>query len=143
MKSTHRKNGTFRKGHSIRQKGDLPADGHLHIRVPLETKGQWVAASRAAGLPLSEWVTRVLDEASKRRQQTGWIAQRDERGNPIYSLVAENFVGRRWILLRTRNVDDTRNLLPNSEALRLRLENPTDEDLKLRIHNPAGGWPPS
>jgi len=64
MTTTHRKNGTFRKGHAIRQKGDHPADGHLHIRVPLETKGRWVAASRASGLSLSEWVTRTLDAAS-------------------------------------------------------------------------------
>lgn len=143
MKPTHRKDGTFRKGHSIRQKGDRPADGHLHIRVPMETKGRWVETSRAAGLPLSEWVTRVLDEASKRRQQTGWMAQKDERGNPIYSLVAENFLGRTWILLRTRNVDDMRNLRPNSEALKLRLENPTEDDFKLRVQNPADGWPPA
>jgi len=143
MSTTHRKNGTFRKGHSIRQKGDRPADGHLHIRVPMETKGRWVETSRAAGLPLSEWVTRVLDDASKHRPKMSWIAQKDERGNTIYSLVAENFLGRRWILLRTRNGDDRQNLLPNSEALRLRLENPTDEDLKMRIQNPADGCAPA
>lgn len=61
MTQTHRKNGTFRKGHAIRQKGNRPADGHLHIRVPMETKGRWVESSRAAGLPLSEWVTQTLN----------------------------------------------------------------------------------
>lgn len=71
-----------------------------------------------------------------------WVLQTDREGDPICSLVAENFEGRRLILLRTRNRDDMRDLQPNSEALRLRLENPTDEDLKLRIQNPAGGWPP-
>jgi hypothetical protein len=71
------------------------------------------------------------------------MAQKDERGNPIYSLVAENFLGRTWILLRTRNVDDMRNLRPNSEALKLRLENPTEDDFKLRVQNPADGWPPA
>jgi hypothetical protein len=64
MTPTHRKNGEFRKGHAIRQKGDRPADGHLHVRVPMETKGRWVATSRSAGLPLSEWVTRTLDAAA-------------------------------------------------------------------------------
>jgi predicted HicB family RNase H-like nuclease len=64
MSTNHRKNGEFRKGHAIRQKGEKPADGHLHIRVTMETKGQWVAKSRSAGLPLSEWVTRTLNAAS-------------------------------------------------------------------------------
>lgn len=75
--------------------------------------------------------------------RTYWVLQMDGVGNPICSLVAENFEGRKWILLRTRNRDDMRDLQPNSEALRMRLENPTDEDLKLRIQNPAGGWPPA
>lgn len=62
--TNHRKNGDFRKGNTARQKGDRPADGHLNMRVPMTTKGRWVAASRAAGLTLSEWVTRVLDAAA-------------------------------------------------------------------------------
>jgi predicted HicB family RNase H-like nuclease len=62
--TNHRKNGDFRKGNTARQKGDRPADGHLNMRVPMATKGRWVAASRSAGLTLSEWVTRVLDDAA-------------------------------------------------------------------------------
>lgn len=65
MTPQHRKDGTFRKGNTARQVGDAPADGHLHIRVPLETKGRWVQASRrVAGRGLSAWAIEVLDAAA-------------------------------------------------------------------------------
>lgn len=65
MKPDHRKDGTFRKGNTARQVGDSPAEGHLHIRVPLETKGRWVEASRkVAGRGLSAWVIQTLDAAA-------------------------------------------------------------------------------
>lgn len=69
------------------------------------------------------------------------MAQMDERGAPVYSLVLENQAGTRWVLLRSGNADDMRNLALNPEALRMRLENPTEEDLKLRVRNPENGWP--
>jgi predicted HicB family RNase H-like nuclease len=61
MTPDHRKDGTFRKGNTARQNGDQPAEGHLHVRVAMESKGRWVQVSRAAGLPLSEWVIQTLD----------------------------------------------------------------------------------
>jgi hypothetical protein len=64
MSTTHRKNGEFRKGHAIRQKSEKPASDHLHIRVLTDTKNKWAEKARAAGLPLSEWVTRTLNAAS-------------------------------------------------------------------------------
>lgn len=65
MNNDHRKDGTFRKGNTARQVGDASADGHLHIRVPMETKGRWVQASRTvAGRGLSAWVIQTLDAAA-------------------------------------------------------------------------------
>jgi predicted HicB family RNase H-like nuclease len=64
MTQTHRKNGEFRKGHAIRQKGEKRASDHLHIRVLSDAKSRWAEKARAAGLPLSEWVTRTLNAAS-------------------------------------------------------------------------------
>ena len=65
MTPDHRKDGTFRKGNTARQVGDMPAEGHLHIRVPMETKGRWVQASRVvSGRGLSAWVIQALDAAA-------------------------------------------------------------------------------
>ncbi len=54
----------FGPGNQAASKPGRPPEGHLHVRVPMPTKGRWVAASRRAGLSLSEWVIRELDRAS-------------------------------------------------------------------------------
>jgi hypothetical protein len=63
--TNHRKNGDFRTGNTARQVGDTPAEGHLHIRVPMDAKARWVQASRTvAGRGLSQWVIQALDTAA-------------------------------------------------------------------------------
>lgn len=55
----------FRPGNqAAKAPGPRPDLGHLHVRPPMASKGRWVAASRRAGLSLSEWVIRELDRAA-------------------------------------------------------------------------------
>jgi len=56
MPPQHRKDGTFRKGHSIRQAGPVPADHTVILRLPGPDKGHWVRAARGEGKTLTEWV---------------------------------------------------------------------------------------
>lgn len=36
-------------------------DALIHLRVPAATKARWVRASRAAGMRLTDWVTRAVE----------------------------------------------------------------------------------
>ncbi len=55
----------FASRNQAARKPDAPPEGHLHVRVPMATKGRWVAAARRAGLSLSAWVVGRLDKASQ------------------------------------------------------------------------------
>lgn len=39
----------------------------IHLSVPRETKARWVRESRAAGLRLTDWIVRAVEEAQRRR----------------------------------------------------------------------------
>lgn len=46
---------------------------HLHVRVPSDHKGRWVAASRSGGIKLSDWVTKTLDNAATREELSSLV----------------------------------------------------------------------
>jgi hypothetical protein len=68
MKSHHRKDGTFRVGHTVRQAGPEPADHILTMKLPGSTKGRWVQAARQEGKTLTEWVKAACTRALDNRQ---------------------------------------------------------------------------
>jgi len=57
---------TAPKGNKYAQRGDEPREAHLQIRVTRDQKGRWVAASRAKGQKLTQWVSEALDRAAAR-----------------------------------------------------------------------------
>lgn len=63
MKPTHRKDGTFRKGHAVRQLGDSPMRP-LMIKAPDDSRKRWGQAAEAQGKTLSAWIRGVLDAAA-------------------------------------------------------------------------------
>lgn len=61
----HRKDGTFRTGHTAAQIGPEPADSIITLRVPRSLKGRLVRASRAVpGQSLSRWLIRLAQSAA-------------------------------------------------------------------------------
>ena len=51
----------FRRGNKAAQRGDAPADSHVHIRVPSETKARWSSAAESEGVGLSAWLTAAAE----------------------------------------------------------------------------------
>ena len=45
----------------------MTPDSLIHLRVPADTKGRWVRASRAAGMRLTDWIVDAV-EAHMQRQ---------------------------------------------------------------------------
>jgi hypothetical protein len=60
---SHRKNGTFRKGHSVRQLGDSPMRP-LMLKAQNDSRERWERAAEAQGKTLSAWIRGVLDAAA-------------------------------------------------------------------------------
>lgn len=52
-------------GNRNAQKGQDAMSSHLHIRCTPSAKAGWVRAAQRAGLNLSDWVTRALNEAAQ------------------------------------------------------------------------------
>ena len=50
-----------------RKYGDVNLDTRLEVRLLADEKATWQEASEAAGMPLSEWIRAVVNEAAKRR----------------------------------------------------------------------------
>lgn len=53
-------------------------DALIHLRVPRETKGRWVAASRAQGQKLTDWIVQCVDRQHverPRRLMAGTVQQ--------------------------------------------------------------------
>lgn len=63
MKPAHRKDGTFRKGHAVRQLGDSPMRP-LMIKVPDDSRKRWERAAQSQGKTLSAWIRGALDAAA-------------------------------------------------------------------------------
>lgn len=63
MKPDHRKDGTFRKGHSVRQLGAQPMRP-LMLKAPNDSRERWERAAKAQGKTLSAWIREVLDIAA-------------------------------------------------------------------------------
>ena len=63
MKPTHRKDGTFRKGHAVRQLGAQPMRP-LMIKAQDNSRERWARAAEAQGKTLSAWIRGVLDAAA-------------------------------------------------------------------------------
>jgi hypothetical protein len=42
------------------------AEGHIHLRVPLAKKGEWVRVARARGQTLSEFIVASCDDVAGR-----------------------------------------------------------------------------
>ena len=63
QKPAHRKDGTFRKGHAVRQLGDNPMRP-LMIKAPDDSRKQWERAAQSQGKTLSAWIRGVLDAAA-------------------------------------------------------------------------------
>lgn len=40
----------------------MNTDSTIHLRVPRETKGRWIRASRAANMRLGEWITQIVED---------------------------------------------------------------------------------
>jgi len=63
MKPTHRKDGTFRKGHAVRQLGAEPMRP-LMLKAPDDSRERWERAAEAQGKTLSAWIRGVLDAST-------------------------------------------------------------------------------
>ena len=63
QKPAHRKDGTFRKGHAVRQLGDNPMRP-LMIKAPDNSRERWEKAAQSQGKTLSAWIRGVLDTAA-------------------------------------------------------------------------------
>lgn len=63
MKPTHRKDGTFRKGHAVRQLGAQPMRP-LMLKAPDDSRKRWERAAEAQGKTLSAWIRQTLDAAA-------------------------------------------------------------------------------
>lgn len=63
MKPTHRKDGTFRKGHAVRQLGAQPMRPMM-LKAPDNSRERWARAAEAQGKTLSAWIRGVLDAAA-------------------------------------------------------------------------------
>jgi len=63
MKPTHRKNGTFRKGHAVRQLGAEPMRP-LMLKAPDDSRERWERAAEAQGKTLSAWIRKILDAST-------------------------------------------------------------------------------
>jgi len=63
VKPTHRKDGTFRKGHAVRQLGSAPMRP-LMLKAPDDSRERWERAAEAQGKTLSAWIRGVLDAAA-------------------------------------------------------------------------------
>lgn len=44
-------------------------DATIHLRVPREVKGRWVASSRAAGLKLGDWIVERVESLDDKHTQ--------------------------------------------------------------------------
>lgn len=63
QKPAHRKDGTFRKGHAVRQLGASPMRP-LMIKAPDDSRERWEKAAQSQGKTLSSWIRAVLDAAA-------------------------------------------------------------------------------
>ena len=63
MKPTHRKDGTFRKGHAVRQLGAEPMRPMM-LKAPDDSRERWERAAEAQGKTLSAWIRQTLDAAA-------------------------------------------------------------------------------
>ena len=63
MKPAHRKNGTFRKGHAVRQLGKEPMRPMM-LKALDDSRERWERAAKSQGKTLSAWIRGVLDAAA-------------------------------------------------------------------------------
>lgn len=96
---THRKDGTFRKGHKARQKGPRKMDVYMIVRTSRETKARWMEAAKTAGETLSEWVTCNLDNVTNQVGYVYSVANKDKDGNTVNGLVVKALDGEFYIPL--------------------------------------------
>jgi len=60
---SHRKDGTFRKGHAVRQLGAEPMRPMM-LKAPDDSRERWERAAGAQGKTLSAWIRQTLDAAA-------------------------------------------------------------------------------